>query len=56
MKRGGKAFSCPWLFIHLLFNKELYYWENNHPSVITLLTANTVLTILIPQNYIDFHK
>ena len=22
MKRTGKAFSCPWLFIHLLFNKR----------------------------------
>ena len=22
IKRAGKAFSCPWLFIHLLFNKR----------------------------------
>ena len=22
MKIAGKAFSCPWLFVHLLFNKR----------------------------------
>ena len=56
MKIVGKAFSCPWLLIHLLLTKELYHWEKTHPSVITLLMANIVWTILIPQNYIDFHS
>ena len=55
MKRAGKAFSRPWLFIHLLF-KEQYHLEKTHESVITLWMANIVRTILIPQNYIDFHS
>ena len=36
--------------------KELYDWKEAHLSVITLLMANIVSTILIPQNYIDFHR
>ena len=57
MKSAGKAFSCTLLFIHLLFNeKELYHWEKTHPSVITLLMAKIVWSILIPQNYIDFYS
>ena len=54
MKRADKAFS--WLFIHLLFNKRTELLEKTHPSVITLLMANIVWTILIPQNYIDFNS
>ena len=35
--------------------KELYHLEKAHPSVITLLIANVVWTILIQQIYTDFH-
>ena len=55
MKRAsGKAFSCPWLFIHLLFDKKLYNWEKTHPTVIALLMANIVRTMSIPLIHIKF--
>ena len=46
MKRAGKAFtdSCPWLFIHLLFNTRI------------ALTANMSWTTLIPQELHRFSK
>ena len=44
MKRAGKTFSCPWLFIHLPFKKGLYHWKKTHASVITLLMANKVFS------------
>ena len=34
----------------------MYHWEKTHSSVITLLIANIVWLILIPQNYIDFRS
>ena len=40
------------LFTYYL-TKEL---EKTHPSVITLLMANILWTILITQNYIDFYS
>ena len=49
MKGAGKAFSCPWSLFTSYLTKELYHWEKTHPKVITLLTANIVWTILIPQ-------
>ena len=55
MKRAGKTFNCTWLFIHLLFNQRTVSLGDNSSSVITLLIANIILTILIPQNYIDFY-
>ena len=51
-----KMFFDIWLFIHLLFNKRTVPLRENHASVITLLMVNIVWTILIPQNYIDFHS
>ena len=29
MKRAGKAFSCPWLFTHLLLNKRTVPFGEN---------------------------
>ena len=43
------------LFTYYL-RKELNHGEKTHPSVKTLLMANIAWTILMPQNYIDFHS
>ena len=56
MKRACKTFSCSWLFINRLFNKRLYHWEKTHASVITLLTANIVWKMLIPQDLHRLHR
>ena len=44
------ALGC--LFIHYL-RKYLYHWEKTHASVTTLLMANIVWEILIPQICVD---
>ena len=51
MKRAGKTFSCPWLFIY-----PLYHWEKTRVSEITLLMINIVREISIPHICIDFQK
>ena len=58
IKRCFLIYEESWQNIRLsmvIETKELYHWEKTHASVITLLMANIVWAILIPQIYIDFH-
>ena len=52
-----KAISCPWLFIHLLFNKRTVpLGENSSKRNYFIDGKHIVWTIIIPKNYIDFHS
>ena len=56
MKGAGKEFSCPWLFIHLLFSKRAVPLGENSSQRNYFIDGKQSMDNLNTKKHIDFHS